>query len=66
MNANALAIGRNHSTCDTLSVTTGSDWARVDIRWNDGAHVSMVYYSEDGDFKALARAHAAGLGFYHP
>ena len=41
MNANALAIGRNHSTADTLSVTTGSDWARVDIYWNDGAHISM-------------------------
>ena len=64
MNANALAIGRNHSTADTLSVTTGYDWARVDIYWNDGAHISMVYYSEDGDFKVLAREHAARLGFY--
>lgn len=63
MNANALALGRNHSTSDTLSVTVGADWARVDIRWNDGAHVSMVYYSEDGDFHALAKAHAARLGW---
>lgn len=62
MHANTLALGRNHATCDSLSVTSqpfGSDpWFRVDLRWEDGAHVSVTY-----DTEAEAVAHAARLGF---
>jgi hypothetical protein len=63
MNANALALGRNHSLADAVSITTFSDCARVDIRWDDGGHVSCLYGEEDGDFKALALAHVRNLGW---
>lgn len=60
MYANALATGRNHYTAETGSLTVGDDWARVDLRWADGAHVSEVY-----DSKAEAVAHLNRLGFFH-
>lgn len=62
MYANPLALGREHTTCDRLSVTSqpfGADpWYRVDLHWNDGAHVYVTY-----DTEAEAVAHAARLGF---
>ena len=61
MHANELALGRNHATCDRLSVTHfgGFDpcW-RVDLCWDDGAHVSALYDSENE-----AKTHAYRLGF---
>ena len=60
MIANALAIGRNHSHADSVSMTPfyGSDPCfRVDVRWNDGAH---VYEIHDTNAEALAHVHRLG------
>jgi hypothetical protein len=60
MNGNALSIGRNHYTADSVSVTefSGVDsCVRVDIRWNDGAHVWVIY---DTKREALAHVHRLG------
>ena len=61
MNGNALSLGRNHTTADQASLTSfgGLDECyRVDLRWNDGAHVYMIH-----DTKAEAVAHLNRLGF---
>ena len=61
MNGNQLSIGRNHSTADSISMTEfgGFDPCfRVDIRWNDGGHVYVIY-----DTKAEALAHVRRLGW---
>lgn len=61
MHANPLALGRNHATCDRLSVTHYGGFEpcwRVDLTWTDGAHVSALYDSE-----AEAVEHARRLGF---
>ena len=64
MHANELALGRDHYTCDRLSVTHfgGLDpcW-RVDLYWDDGAHVSDLHDTEEE-----AQAHAERLGFFKP
>ena len=59
MNGNEQSIGRNHSTADKASMTSFGDCFRVDIRWNDGAHVYMIH-----DTKAEALAHLESLGFF--
>ena len=59
MNANTLAIGRNHYTADTASMTDFVDCFSVDICWNDGAHVYMIH-----DTKADAISHLNRLGFF--
>ncbi len=62
MNGNELSLGRNHATADSVSMTASHDgsapWFRVDIRWNDGAHIYMVH-----DTESEAREHARRLGF---
>jgi hypothetical protein len=61
MNGNALSIGRNHRTADSVSITEfgGLDpCVRVDIRWDDGAYVYMIH-----DTKAEALAHVHALGW---
>jgi hypothetical protein len=62
MTGNGLSLGRDHSTADSISITefTGADPCfRVDIRWNDGAHVYMIH-----DTKPAALAHVHALGWY--
>lgn len=59
MYASNQAIGRNHSTADTASLTDFGDCFRVNLSWVDGAHVYMVH-----DTKAEAIAHLARLGFF--
>lgn len=50
MYANELALGRNHSAADSISITHfgGLDecW-RVDIKWNDGGWVYMIHDSNE-------------------
>jgi len=58
MNGNALSLGRNQATADSVSMTDFGDCFRVDVRWNDGAHVYMLH-----DTRADALAHVASLGF---
>lgn len=58
MNGNALSLGRNHLTADSVSMTNFGDCFRVNIRWNDGAYVYVIY-----DTKAEAIAHVAKLGW---
>jgi hypothetical protein len=58
MNGNALSLGRNHLTADSVSMTNFGDCFRVNICWNDGAYVYVIY-----DTKAEAIAHAAKLGW---
>ena len=58
MNANSLALGRNHSTADAVSIVNFGDCCRVDVRWNDGAYVYSIY-----DTKAEALAHVHSLGW---
>ena len=59
MNGNALSLGRNHMTADAVSLTVFSDCFRIDIRWNDGAHVYMLHDTKDDAIK-----HANQLGWY--
>lgn len=62
MHANALALGRNHSTADVASLTEfgGTDPCfRVDLKWNDGGHFYEIH-----DTKGEAVAHLNRLGFY--
>jgi hypothetical protein len=62
MNGNELSLGRSHATADSVSMTAGHDgsapWFRVDIRWNDGAHVYMVH---DTESEALTHVHRLGF-----
>ena len=58
MNGNQLSLGRNHLTADSVSMTNFGDCFRVNIRWNDGAYVYVIY-----DTKTEAIAHAAKLGW---
>tara|TARA_R110000868_G_scaffold360895_1_gene622934 strand:+ start:283 stop:471 length:189 start_codon:yes stop_codon:yes gene_type:complete len=60
MNGNALSLGRNHKTADAVSLTDFGDCFRVDIRWDDGAHVYMLH-----DTKDEAIAHAYRLGWHN-
>ena len=57
MNANTLALGRNHLTADSVSMTDFGDCFRVDVRWADGAH---VYHLFDTKAEALAEVHSLG------
>ena len=57
MNANTLAIGRNHRTADSVSMTDLGDCFRVDIRWKDGAWVYMTHDSKEA---ALTHVHSLG------
>jgi hypothetical protein len=59
MTGNDLALGRNHAMADAVSITKFVDCYRVDIRWNDGAHVYMVH-----DTKQEAVDHVHRLGWY--
>lgn len=59
MTANDKAIGRNDYTADKVTMTDFGDCFRVDIRWQDGAHVYMVH-----DTKAEAIAHVNKLGWF--
>jgi hypothetical protein len=58
MNGNQLALGRSHTTADSVSMIDFGDCFRVDIRWNDGAHVWVIY-----DTRNEAVAHANNLGW---
>lgn len=58
MYANQQALGRNHATADSVSMTDFGDCFRVDIRWDDGAYVYMVH-----DTKQEALKHVHSLGF---
>jgi len=58
MNGNQLALGRNHTTADSVSLSDFGDCFRVDIRWNDGAHVWVIYDTRDE-----AVNHASNLGW---
>lgn len=62
MTGNVLSLGRNHSLADSISITefAGVDPCfRVDIRWNDGAHVYVFY-----DTKVEAMDHITRLGWF--
>ena len=59
MNGNALALGRNHASADVGSLTDFGDCFRVNLSWNDGAFVYVIY-----DTKAEAVAHLNRIGFY--
>lgn len=59
MHANEKALGRNWYTCDSAKLITGSDWARWELHWNDGA---MVCCTEDSKEEAVAEL--ARYGFY--
>ena len=61
MNGNNLSLGRNHTTADSVTMTEFSGFDacfRVDLRWDDGAHVWAIY-----DTKAEAVAHVHRLGW---
>lgn len=58
MTANNLALGRNHSTADTVSMTDFGDCFRVDVSWLDGAHVYTLY---DTKHEALAAVRLLGF-----
>lgn len=57
MNGNTLALGRNHYQADKVSMTDFGDCFRVDIRWNDGAHVYSIYDTKD---EAMQHVHRLG------
>jgi hypothetical protein len=59
MNGNQLSIGRNHSTADRASLTDFGDCFRVNLDWDDGANVYVLYDTKDDAVQHLAR-----LGFY--
>lgn len=58
MNGNALALGRNVLTADSVSMTEFVDCCRVDIRWNDGGHLYVIH-----DTKPEALDYVHGLGW---
>lgn len=58
MNGNALSLGRNHASADSVSIIDLGDRYRVDVRWNDGAWVYAIYGTE-----TEAREHARSLGW---
>lgn len=57
MYGNTLAMLRNHLTADAVSIKNFGDCYRVDIRWNDGAWVYVIYDTKD---EALAHVHSLG------
>lgn len=59
MYANQQATGRNHTTADKASITDCGDCYRVNLNWNDGAMVYVIY-----DTKLEAVNHLNNLGFY--
>lgn len=61
MNGDALALGRNWYSADSLSTTDFGDCSRVDLRWQDGAHVYVILEGED--HRAQSLAYAADHGF---
>ena len=58
MNGNDKSIDRNWYTADRATLVTGSDWARWELHWADGA---MVYGVEDT--AEAARAALRRYGF---
>lgn len=60
MNANTLALGRNHTTANKASLTDFGDCFRVNLNWDDGAYVYVIY-----DTKEEAVKHLASLGWVH-
>ena len=58
MHANQQALGRNHYTADSASMTDFGDCVRTNIFWNDGAEVYEIF-----DTKEAAIANLARLGF---
>lgn len=58
MNGNELSLGRNHTTADAVSLTSFFDCFRVNINWNDGAYVYIIY-----DTKQEALNHIYNLGW---
>lgn len=61
MTGNELSLGRNHRDADSVSMThfpgENECW-RVDIKWNDGAHVYMIH-----ETRKAALDHVHGLGW---
>jgi hypothetical protein len=58
MNANTLALGRNHYTADSASLTDFGDCFRANLNWADGAYVYSIF-----DTKAEAVAYLARMGW---
>ena len=55
------SYGRWHGSADSCSLTSNTSndpWYRIDLRWNDGGHIYVVFDDRDE-----AVAHAARLGF---
>jgi hypothetical protein len=55
MYANELAMGRNHYTADSASMTDFGDCFRTDLRWNDGAHVYEIFDTREEAVNNLVR-----------
>lgn len=55
MHANDLALGRNHFTADSASMTSFGDCFRTDLRWADGAHVQELFDTRDEALANLRR-----------
>jgi hypothetical protein len=58
MTANKKALGRNHYTADSASMTDFGDCCRVNLRWVDGAEVYTIH-----DTKEQAIAYLNQHGF---
>lgn len=61
MDGNKLSLGRNHATADEVTVTYypyPDDMWKVDIRWNDGAH---VWHFFDTFEEAVKQVHSLGF-----
>jgi len=63
MYANEIAAGRNWYTADTAKLVTGPDWARAELRWNDGGYAHYLFDDADGDFVGAARGYLREHGF---
>ena len=59
MYANEKAIVRNHTTADNATIKSFSDCHRVNLDWDDGAMVYIIY-----DTLEEAVTHLNNLGFY--
>lgn len=55
MNGNDLSLGLNHATADRATLTSGSDWHRVELHWNNGAMISEVHDTRDEAIEHLRR-----------
>ena len=58
MRGNKLSAGRLHNSADSVSWREWGNKFRVDIRWNDGAYVFVIY---DDKAEALLHVHVLGL-----